>query len=164
MRPLKTFLIIVLFYSSAISSEESVNDLSYEYFVNSDRPIKCLYGYIADKTGDHTSAIKIFEDCIERWGSVYSMIWLSKIYESGIGIEQDLARATALLKQGAETDDPAGYSSLAKYHYGVALYEGSGVEPNPKEATAWLKQAWDEGVTDAREYLLKKGEINAPSD
>jgi len=44
-------------------------DLSYEAYINSNKRIKCLYGYAAEKTGDHQTAIAIFEDCIARAGS-----------------------------------------------------------------------------------------------
>ena len=142
------------------AAEESGNEMSYEHFVNSDKPIKCLYGYVADKTGDHAAAIKIFEDCVKRWNSVYAMIWLAQIYEAGVGVEKDLEHATRLLKRGAETDDPAGYSSLAKYHYGVALYEGKGVPADRAGGIQWLEKAEAEGVTDAKEYLRKIKAMN----
>lgn len=136
-----------------MATELTDNELSYDYYISSDKPIKCLYGYAAEKTGDHRAAIQIFEDCIRRWNSVYSMIWLAHIYETGINVKQDLRYATALLKRGAETDDAAGYSSLAKYHYGVALFEGKGVTQNQPEAIQWLKKSLDEGITEAGEYL-----------
>ena len=57
------------------------------------------------------------------------------------------------MKRGANTNDAAGYSSLAKYHYGVALIEGRGVMADRQQGIAWLKKASLEGVTDADEYL-----------
>lgn len=50
-----------------LSLPTKASDLSYEAYIDSDKRIKCLYGYAADKTGDHAAAIKIFEDCIARW-------------------------------------------------------------------------------------------------
>lgn len=134
-------------------TEETGNELSYEHFVDSDKPIKCLYGYAAEKVGDHDAAIAIFEDCIARWESVYSMIWLAQIYDSGIGVPQDLEKAAALLKRGAHTQDEAGYTSLAKYHYGMILIEGRGVAADKQAGINWLQLAADEGVDEAREYL-----------
>jgi len=49
------------------------SDLSYEAYINSNKRIKCLYGYAAEKTGDHQAAIAIFEDCIARWSDIYSI-------------------------------------------------------------------------------------------
>ena len=67
----------------------SGNELSYTSYIDSNKRIKCMYGYAAEKTGDHQAAIQIFEDCISRWNDVYSMIWLAQIYETGIGVTQD---------------------------------------------------------------------------
>ena len=146
-------LLLTLHCVSASATDATGNDLSYDHFVASDKPMKCFYGYIAEKTGNHAAAIRIFEDCIEKWDSVYSMIWLAQIYETGVAVERDLERATALVKRGAETDDEAGYSSLAKYHYGVALVEGKGTEVNVAEGIRWLKESSREGVEEARRYL-----------
>jgi hypothetical protein len=44
--------------------------------------IKCLYVYAANKTGDHAAAIRIFEDCIQRWNDVFSMIGLAQKCET----------------------------------------------------------------------------------
>ncbi len=134
------------------------SDLSYNEQVNSSKRIKCLYGYAADKTGDHATAIRIFEDCIERWNDVYSMIWLAQIYESGVGITRNLQKSTALMKRGAELEDEAGYASLARYHYGVSLYEGLGTAVDKTLALHYLKRAAQEGIPDACEYLQQQHE------
>ena len=131
----------------------SANELSYTAYIDSNKRIKCLYGYAADKTGDHQVAIQIFEDCILRWNDVYSMIWLAQIYESGVGIAQNYEYATSLMKKGALLNDEAGYSSLARYHYGVALYEGKGTKADAKAAKVWLQKAYDEGINEAGDYL-----------
>lgn len=140
--------------STAPANEQS-SELSYESFVSSTKPIKCLYGYAAEKVGDHDAAITIFEDCIERFNSVYSMIWLAQIYDTGVGVKRDPAKATALMRRGAMTNDEAGYSSLAKYHYGVALVEGKGTDKDPEAGINWLRKASDEGVEEAAEYLAR---------
>jgi TPR repeat protein len=81
------------------------------------------------------------------------MIWLAQIYESGVGIAQNYEYATSLMKKGALLDDEAGYSSLARYHYGIALYEGKGIEVDTKAAKIWLQQAYNEGIEEAGDYL-----------
>jgi TPR repeat protein len=139
------------------SRDDSDNDLSYGHFVDSTSRFKCLYGYVADKTGDHDAARAIFEDCAQRFGDVYSMIWLAQMEESGAGRPPDDARATAWVRQGALMQDAAGYSSLARYHYGVALHQGRGVAQDVGAARHWLSLAAAEGVRDAADYLSQHG-------
>lgn len=138
------------------NQDAETSDLAYSSYVNSNNRFKCLYGYAAEKTGDHASAMAIFNDCINRWNDVYSMIWLAQMYEAGVSVPKDLERSTALMKRGANVqakDDEAGYATLARYHYGVALYEGIGTDINKEEAVHWLKQAATEGLPDAQRYL-----------
>lgn len=138
------------------NGEEATSDLAYSSYVHSNNRFKCLYGYAAEKTGDHVSAMAIFNDCIERWNDVYSMIWLAQMYEAGVSVPKDLKRSTALMKRGAHVeaeDDEAGYATLARYHYGVALYEGIGTDMNKLEARHWLNRAAAEGLPDAKHYL-----------
>lgn len=150
-----TSLLFALRTASALPEDGSGNtsELSYESFVTSTKPIKCLYGYAAEKVGDHDAAIAIFEDCIERFNSVYSMIWLAQIYDTGVGVPRDEKKATALLKRGAMTNDEAGYSALAQYHYGVALIEGKGTPTDRSAGVAWLTKASEAGVQEATDYL-----------
>lgn len=128
-------------------------DLSYRAFIDSPRRIKCLYGYAADKTGDHAAAIRIFEDCIERWNDVYSMLWLAQILETGVGAPRDDARAARLMERGAQVDGAGGYPTLARYHWGVALAEGRGVPRDLIRARHWLQRAAAEGEVQAARYL-----------
>ncbi|GGC62386.1 tetratricopeptide repeat protein [Marinobacter halophilus] len=150
MRSLTLIFIIPLFASMA---SVKASDLSYEAYIDSDKRIKCLYGYAAEKTGNHAVAIRIFEDCIRRWNDVYSMIGLAQIYETGIGVQRDQAYATSLMKRGAELDDAADYSSLARYHYGKALYQGTGTDMNQAEGLHWLRRAAASGSADAQRFL-----------
>jgi TPR repeat protein len=153
------FLVFTFVFCSlpCFSAGNETSDLSYESYIDSDKRIKCMYGYAAEKTGNHTAAISIFEDCIRRWNDVYSMIWLSQIYESGSGVAKSLEYATELMRQGAMEDDEAGYSQIARYHYGVALYEGKGVVQNKNAGIQWLRRASNEGLEDARIYIKKIG-------
>jgi TPR repeat protein len=144
--------------ASCVSLAASADDLSYQGFVHSDKRIKCLYGYAATKTGDHAAAMQIFNDCIARWNDVYSMIWLAQMYESGSGVPKDLGKAAALIKRGAEQPDGTAYASLARYHWGVALWEGVGVDPDPDQARTWLERAAAEGQTEAMDYLRQRAD------
>lgn len=148
-------LLLALLFPAFVHAQhsEGESDLSYKAYVHSDKRIKCLYGYAADKTGDHAAAVAIFEDCIRRWNDVYSMIWLAQLYETGIGVPKDLQQATALMRRGAQTNDDAAYARLARYHYGVALAEGRGTPQDIAQAKTWLRQAAQEGVPEAADYL-----------
>ncbi|WP_415897265.1 tetratricopeptide repeat protein [Neptuniibacter sp. QD72_48] len=148
----------VSFDQALVEEEEDQNtsDLSYTAYIKSNKRIKCLYGYAADKTGDHQAAIAIFEDCIDRWNDVYSMLWLAQIYEAGVGVDRDLKKSTELMKLGAEQEDEAGYSSLARFHYGVALFEGIGTNINEQQAKQYLRRAAKEGIREACDYLKKQ--------
>jgi len=147
---IRLFICAIIFLPMVLSA----NELSYTAYIDSNKRIKCLYGYAADKTGDHQAAIEIFEDCILRWNDVYSMIWLAQIYESGVAVPKNYTYATSLMKKGALLDDEAGYSSLARYHYGVALYKGQGTKADHKAAKIWLQKAYSEGIEEAAEYLM----------
>ncbi len=138
-----------------VSNDDSGNDMSYGAFVNSDKRIKCLYGYAADKTGDHAAAVRIFEDCIARWNDPYSIIWLAHLLENGAGVPKDPVRAARLLHQGALHPDTSGYATLARYHYGMALALGQGVVADPVQARHWLQRAAQEGLGEAREALVR---------
>ena len=150
-------LLLALLFPAFVHAQnsEGESDLSYKAYVHSDKRIKCLYGYAADKTGDHAAAVAIFEDCIRRWNDVYSMIWLAQLYETGIGVPKDLQQATALMRRGAQTNDDAAYARLARYHYGVALAEGRGTLQDIPQARIWLRQAAQEGVREAADYLSR---------
>jgi uncharacterized protein len=136
-----------------IGNHEAESELSYRAYVTSTKRIKCLYGYAANKTGDHAAAIQIFEDCIRRWNDVFAMIGPAQMYETGIGIREDAEQSTALMRRAAQLDDGSSYPSLARYHYGVALAEGYGVQKNIAEAKTWLRKAAEEGVNEAAAYL-----------
>ena len=86
---MKKIAALFICFNMILSLPLSSNELSYHSYIDSTKRIKCMYGYAAEKTGDHQAAIKIFEDCISRWNDVYSMIWLAQIYELGIGVTQD---------------------------------------------------------------------------
>lgn len=141
-----------LMFAGGAAAAADEGDLSYRSHIDSPRRFKCLYGYAADKTGDHAAAIRIFEDCIARWNDVYSMIWLAQILETGIGTPRDPVRAARLMERGAQVENDA-HASLARYHWGVVLAQGRGVPADLPRARYWLRRAAAEGVADAAEFL-----------
>jgi len=148
-------LLLPLLLASSAALAQDINELSYEAYIDSDKRIKCLYGYAAEKTGDHQAAVQIFEDCIARWNDVYSMIWLAQMHEAGSGRPVNLQQAAALMQRGASQPDDAPYVSLARYHWGVALTEGKGVTADPVAGRRWLEQSAAAGQSVASEYLQK---------
>ncbi len=158
-RLLCLFLLLAL---QAHAGQPDTSDMSYESRVDSTNRFKCLYGYFASKTGDHETAVEIFEDCIARWQDVYSMIWLAHLYEDGAGVEHSLEKSFELMRRGAGLNDEAGYSSLARYHYGVALLTGRGTLIDTHNGVRVLRQAAAEGISDACVFLEKKGHSCQP--
>ncbi len=147
------YLSLPLLLCSPLALAQETSDLSYEAYIDSDKRIKCLYGYAAEKTGNHAAALQIFGDCIERWNDVYSMIWLAQMYESGSGMPVDLAKSAELMRRGATQPDDAPYVSLARYHWGAALTEGRGVPADPLEGRRWLEKSAAAGESEAISYL-----------
>lgn len=143
--------------------QANADEMGYEAYIDSPKRIKCMYGYVTAKTGNFEAAKTIFEDCVARWNDVYSLIWLAQMYENGNGVEPDLSKSAALLKQGAEQPDNISYVGLARYHWGVALAEGRGVEADHASAREWLQRAAADGEIEADEYLQRLDE-NSNSD
>lgn len=133
------------------------DDLSYQSHADiPDQHFACLMAYPADKTGDHATAVTILERCVHE-GNVWSMIYLAMLYENGNGMPKSLERSAALMKRGADMRDPAGYSSLARYHWGRALWLGHGTPRDEAEALRYLRMARHEGIGEADEFLRAIG-------
>lgn len=111
----------------------------------------CSAGYMAEKCGDHVTALKIFDKCIAK-GYAGAMIWKGQMYESGVGLPRDDARAAALYRQAAESGE-GHYGALGKLHYASALHEGKGVPRDEAAARTWFQRAANEGSEDAAEFL-----------
>jgi len=137
----------------ALAADGDDGDLGFQTYLESSKRIKCLYGYVASKTGNHAAAVKIYEDCIARWDDVYSYINLARLYEEGRGVSKDPVQAATLMQRGAGQPESDGYAPLARYYWGVMLIEGNGVAADRAEGERWLQQAAAEGVREARDYL-----------
>jgi len=131
---------------------QAVSDLSLEYMARQPASMTmCSYGYWAEKAGDHATASRIFDRCIDA-GYAGAMIWKALMYEDGSGVAQDSAKAAALLRRAAESGD-ASYATLGKLHYATALHLGKGVARDEAEALKWFREAAAEGDRDAQEFL-----------
>jgi hypothetical protein len=135
-------------------------DFSYRYYLEQmqrfpDRlGMICVAAYELDKTGLHDQSFMFFSECARR-GNPASMIYLSLMYELGLGTALDLEASTAWLKRSAE----AGYS-LGQYHYAMALLAGKGTPRDPAVAQLWLGRAAAQGDRDAAAALAKLASVN----
>lgn len=129
-------------------------EMSYQGYsqMGAGHPLRCLMAYPAHKTGDHAASVEILRTCVAE-GNVWAMIGLAMMYENGAGVPRSLEASADLMRRAAAMDDPAGYASLARYHWGMALLEGRGVERDEAQARHWLRIAAQEGVREAAEAL-----------
>lgn len=81
-------------------------------------------------------------------GDMIGLWMLANLYESGEGVDVDLARAFALYKQSAEL----GFV-VAQNNLGVAYEKGVGVELNLPEAVKWYRLAAEQGDAQAQTNL-----------
>lgn len=113
--------------------------------------VVCSMGYLAEKCGDHVTALKIFDKCIAQ-GYAGAMIWKGLMYDTGVGLPKDDAKAAALFRQAADSGE-GHYAALGKLHYASALQEGRGVPRDTVLAKKWFERAAAEGSEDAAEFL-----------
>ncbi len=76
----------------------AVGDLNYRRFYddNPKHPMRCMVGHVAQSSGDHDSAIYIYEDCAKR-GDNFSLLSLAVYYEVGAGhLARDPAKAAEI--------------------------------------------------------------------
>lgn len=138
--------------SGSSGRAEGDSDLSLSHMA--DQPagtVVCSMGYLAEKCGDHVTALKIFDKCIAK-GYAGAMIWKGMMYEAGVGLPRDDAAAAALFKRAAESGE-GHYAALGKLHYASALYQGKGVPRDEGAARTWFEKAAAEGSEDAGEFL-----------
>ncbi len=153
-----TGICLAAFLAALVASTagaQETSELSYQRFAEDqgpDHPLYCMYGYFASKTGDHATAHRILNRCVESAQNPAAMIYLSFFYEEGIGTQPDQAKARALVLRAAEQ----GYS-VAQYLLGSELLEEAENADERKQALAWLKRAAEQGDDDARALLDSQG-------
>ncbi len=129
-----------------------VGDQTLEYMA--DQPasmVVCSKGYLFEKCGDHETAMRIFDRCIEA-GYVGAMIWKALMLQDGALGKPDLPAAAELMRRAAQSGDSP-YATLGKLHYASALHEGKGVPRDVTAARSWFEAAAAEGNPDAIEFL-----------
>jgi hypothetical protein len=73
---------------------------------------------------------------------------LGNMYATGIGVQQDQARAASLYAKAASGSDP-----YAMYHYGYALDNGIGVARDGDLAMMWMQRASDSGIPELQKVV-----------
>lgn len=73
-------------------------------------------------------------------GDAIAQTLLGLLYESGLSVEPDLARAAEWFEIAAHNDD-----RQAQYLFGLMLLEGRGVEPDKARAADWFDRAAERG-------------------
>lgn len=129
-----------------------VGDQTLEYMA--DQPASmmvCSKGYLFEKCGDHVTAMRIFDRCIEA-GYIGAMIWKALMLQDGALGAPDLPAAAELMRRAAEAGDSP-YATLGKLHYASALQEGKGVARDVAAARQWFEAAAADGNPDAIEFL-----------
>ena len=66
------------------------------------------------------------------------------MYQEGVGVQQDLARALPYLERAAAM----GYAP-SQYNLGVLLVQGKGTEPDPVLGYIWIYRAAKQGLAEA---------------
>ncbi len=127
-------------------------ELSMNYYVkNMNRNLRrghdfvCSLGYLATKSGDHKTALKIFKNCAKH-GNQGSKVWMSYMHQNGYGVKKDPKAATDWVKESAQE----GYS-IGKYNYGLALLKGYGVKRDAKAGKELIDEVAEQGDIHAKE-------------
>ncbi len=129
-----------------------VGDQTLEYMADQPASVMvCSKGYLFEKCGDHATAMRIFDRCIEA-GYIGAMIWKALMLQDGALGAPDLPGAAALMRRAAEAGDSP-YATLGKLHYASALQEGKGVARDVGAARQWFEAAAADGNPDAIEFL-----------
>jgi TPR repeat protein len=91
--------------------------------------------YQAYRAGEYARAHTLWLERAEQ-GDANAAVNLGHLYERGLGVSRDLARALAWYEQAAERGDPH-----AQYQVGLMYELGMGVEPDISTADYWYERA-----------------------
>ena len=87
-----------------------------------------------------------------RQGSASARAILGEIYEKGIGVPKDQAKALDLYRMAASHNHPTGMARL-----GIAYLDGIGTDKIPSEGKQWLEKAAKMGSETAEKKLKESG-------
>lgn len=104
----------------------------------------CSMGYALTKSGDHTSARTLFQNCADD-GYTGAMTWMSQLDNNGLGAEYNPDAAAAWDRRAAEAGDPVG-----KFNYGISLMRGHGAAQDEALGRQLVAEAAEAGLVIAR--------------
>lgn len=132
-----------------VTNPEELSISSYFYklapAISRGRYGACNLGHAAIISGQYNDAVNIFKLCAES-GNQASKIWMSYIYQNGLGVEKDPVASTNWVKESAED----GYS-IGQFNYGLALIKGYGVKRDMNAGKVQIDKAATQGDTSAIE-------------
>ncbi|MGR3793764.1 tetratricopeptide repeat protein [Vannielia sp. SX4] len=114
--------------------------------------VLCSMGYALTKSGDHTSARKLFENCAAA-GYTGAMTWMSQLDNNGLGAPENPDAAAEWDRKAAEAGDPVG-----QFNYGLDLIRGHGVARDEARGRALVDEAAEAGLKVARQ--LQQGDYD----
>ncbi len=104
----------------------------------------CSMGYALTKSGDHTSARTLFQNCADD-GYTGAMTWMSQLDNNGLGAEYSPDAAAAWDRRAAEAGDPVG-----KFNHGINLMRGHGIAQDEALGRQLVAEAAADGLPIAR--------------
>lgn len=150
-------------------------------------------GFKAYKSGDYTSALKVFQPLAAQGNSV-AQAQLGKMFYRGEGVPQSDLKAFELLKMAADQGNhfaecgvasmidqgkgnsidklekikwilraAQGGSSLCQHMAGDLYFQGDGVTRDLAQALAWYQKAGDQGDEKAKEVATRLQSLNQSS-
>ncbi len=114
-------------------------------------------GYAEFKMANYATARMIWEALAER-GNAEANFNLGILYEDGLGVPKDMARALQYFERSAESGN-----QRAQYRLGLLYSAGGTVPLDPARSRKWLGAAAAQGDTDAAKLLAMRERAGADS-
>jgi len=109
--------------------------------------ILCTLGWLAVKFAYYDEGARIFKQCAGR-GNEASMIWMSQLYDNGLGVVKDPKMAVEWERKAAEL----GYS-IGQYDYGLSILRGRTDVQDMAVGKTLIRRAADQGDDSARTLI-----------
>lgn len=106
--------------------------------------VLCSTGYMMTKSGDHTTARALFENCANA-GYTGAMTWMSQLDNNGLGGDYDPDASAAWDQQAAELGDRVG-----KFNHGLNLMRGHGIAKDEVLGRRYVDEAASDGLEIAK--------------